>query len=234
MKRRRTSGRRAVAGAGIAGLVAVAVTFQTASAGAAPAPEPLSAAAAGKLASALLTELGGDGRHVLRRRGPEPGRQRARRRRRADRRGGGREARVVAHSLADLGDARAVLKRDATVPGTSWVTDPIAGKVVVTADRTVSGARGRAGEGGWWARRPGRTPPYGREVQPFLAGGDAITGNGGRCSLGFNVTRGGAPYFLTAGHCTESASTWSDSSGTVVGRTAASSLRGDDLNGVVE
>ncbi|GHF15375.1 S1 family peptidase [Streptomyces fumanus] len=236
MKHRRTSGRRtAVAGAGIAALVAVAVTFQTANAGAAPAPEPLSAAAAGKLASALLTELGGDAagtyydaeaRNLVVNVLDDDAARTVEE--------AGARARVVAHSLADLGDARAVLKRDATVPGTSWVTDPIAGKVVVTADRTVSGAEraalakvvGGLGDRAELRRTEGK-------YEPFLAGGDAITGNGGRCSLGFNVTRGGAPYFLTAGHCTESASTWSDSSGTVVGRTAASSFPGDDY-GLVE
>ncbi|CAM5721419.1 DNA polymerase III subunit alpha OS=Streptomyces albaduncus OX=68172 GN=FHS32_006391 PE=3 SV=1 [Streptomyces griseoloalbus] len=67
------------------------------------------------------------------------------------------------------------------------------------------------------------------EFKPFVAGGDAITGNGGRCSLGFNVTKGGEPHFLTAGHCTEGISTWSDSSGNVIGENAASSFPDDDF-----
>ncbi len=64
MKHRRISKRRAaVAGAGIAALVAAGVTFQSANASEAPdAPElkTLSALAAGKLASTLDRDLGAD------------------------------------------------------------------------------------------------------------------------------------------------------------------------------
>ena len=42
------------------------------------------------------------------------------------------------------------------------------------------------------------------------------------------MTKGGEPHFLTAGHCTEGISTWSDSSGTVIGENVASSFPGDD------
>ncbi|MGX1798555.1 S1 family peptidase, partial [Streptomyces albidoflavus] len=63
----------------------------------------------------------------------------------------------------------------------------------------------------------------------FIAGGDAIHGNGGRCSLGFNVVKGGEPYFLTAGHCTEGISSWSETSGgPEIGTTVESNFPGDD------
>jgi streptogrisin D len=222
-----------VAGAGIAALVAAAVTFQTANASetpAAPTPEPLSVTAAGKLASTLLKDLGGDAAGTY-----YDAKDRslvvnvlddsAARTVEA----AGAKARVVANSLADLTGARTTLKRNATVPGTSWVTDPTTNKVVVTADRTVSRAE--------WAELAEVVDGLGAkaelrrtqgEYRPFLAGGDAITGDGARCSLGFNVTKGGEPYFLTAGHCTEAISTWSDSSGTVVGHNETSSFPGDD------
>lgn len=41
------------------------------------------------------------------------------------------------------------------------------------------------------------------------------------------MVKGGEPYLLTAGHCTESISTWSDSSG-VIGRNESSSFPGND------
>ncbi|MFJ8601198.1 S1 family peptidase [Streptomyces shenzhenensis] len=234
MKHRRIPRRRvAVAGAGIAALVAAGVTFQTANAGEpaeAAAPQLLSAPAAGKLASTLVRDLGGDSagsyydaqaQHLVVNVLDESAVRAVE--------AAGAKARVVANSLAELDGARATLKRDATVPGTSWAVDPVGNKVVVTADRTVSEAA--------WAELAevvdglGGTAELRRsegEFKPFVAGGDAITGSGGRCSLGFNVVKGGEPYFLTAGHCTEAISTWSDSSGTVIGQNEQSSFPGDD------
>ncbi|MGW4108840.1 S1 family peptidase [Streptomyces sp. NPDC004976] len=234
MKHRRIPRRRvAMAGAGIAALAAGAVTFQTANASEVPAdvaPRTLSVHAAGKLASTLAQDLGADAAgtyydakskslvvNVLDEAAAEAVES------------AGAEARVVTNSLAELRSAHTTLEQDATIPGTAWVTDPTTNKVVVTADRTVSGAE--------WAKLTEVVDSLGAkaelqrtkgEYKPFVAGGDAITGNGGRCSLGFNVTKGGEPHFLTAGHCTEGISTWSDSSGGVIGENAASSFPGDD------
>lgn len=222
-----------MAGAGIAALVAAGVTFQTANASEpakSAAPQVLSAPAAGKLASALVRDLGGDSagsyydaqaKHLVVNVLDESAARTVE--------AAGAKARLVAHSLAELDGARATLKRDATVPGTSWAVDPVGNKVVVTADRTVSKAA--------WAKLAkvvdglGGTAELQRskgEFKPFIAGGDAITGSGGRCSLGFNVVKDGQPYFLTAGHCTEAISTWSDSSGTVIGQNEQSSFPGND------
>ncbi|WP_217238814.1 S1 family peptidase [Streptomyces sp. AC555_RSS877] len=234
MKHRRIPRRRvAVAGAGITALVAAGVTFQTANASEpanTPEPQVLSALAAGKLASTLGQDLGADAAgtfydaktkslvvNVVDEAAAETVEA------------AGAQARVVANSLAELKSARSTLTRDATIPGTSWATDPTTNKVVVTADRTVSDAE--------WAKLTkvvdelGGTAELQRtkgEFKPFIAGGDAITGGGGRCSLGFNVVKGGEPYFLTAGHCTESVSTWSDSSGTEIGTNEVSSFPDDD------
>ncbi|MFE9936748.1 S1 family peptidase [Streptomyces hirsutus] len=220
-------------GAGIAALVAAGVTFQTANASEspeAPAPRTLSVTAAGNLASTLTEDLGADAAgtyydakskslvvNVLDEAAAGTVEE------------AGAKARVVANSLAELKSARTTLKQDATIPGTSWVTDPTTNKVVVTADRTVSEAE--------WAKLTKVVDGLGSKAElqrikseftPYVAGGDAITGAGGRCSLGFNVTKGGEPYFLTAGHCTEGITTWSDSSGTVIGENEASSFPGDD------
>nr|WP_251692047.1 S1 family peptidase [Streptomyces sp. CHD11] len=222
-----------MAGAGIAALAAGAVTFQTANASEVPAdaaPRTLSVHAAGKLASTLAQDLGADAAgtyydakskslvvNVLDEAAAEAVES------------AGAEARVVTNSLAALKGAHTTLEQDATIPGTAWVTDPTTNKVVVTADRTVSAAE--------WAKLTEVVDSLGAkaelqrtkgEYKPFVAGGDAITGGGGRCSLGFNVTKGGEPHFLTAGHCTEGVSTWSDSSGGVIGESAASSFPGDD------
>ncbi len=234
MKHRRIPGRRAVAaGAGIAALVAGGVTLQSANASEnTPAPEPkvLSVAAAGKLASTLGKDLGGDAAgtfydakakslvvNVLDEAAADTVES------------AGARARVVENSLADLRSARTTLKQDATIPGTSWALDPATNKVVVTADRTVTGAEltrlTKVVDGLGGTTELKRTKG---EFRTFVAGGDAITGGGGRCSLGFNVVKGGEPFFLTAGHCTEGIATWSDSSGTEIGENADSSFPDND------
>ncbi|MFJ9021486.1 S1 family peptidase [Streptomyces sp. NPDC102259] len=234
MKHRRIPGRRMVmTGAGIAALVAAGVTFQTANASE-PAktsqPAPLSALAAGKLASTLGQDLGADAAgtyydakskslvvNVLDAVAAKTVEA------------AGAKARIVENSLAELTGARTTLTADASVPGTAWVTDPTTNKVVVTADRTVSDAE--------WAKLAKVVDGLGQvaelqrtkgEFKPFIAGGDAITGGTGRCSLGFNVVKGGEPYFLTAGHCTDAISTWSDSSGAQIGANEVSSFPDND------
>ncbi|GGZ06677.1 S1 family peptidase [Streptomyces poonensis] len=234
MKHRRISGRRAaVAGAGVAALIATGVTFQTANAGE-PARVPqlrtLSAGAAGKLASVLDRDLGAGAAgtyydaksgHLVVNVLDETAAGTVRE--------AGARARIVEHSLAELTSARTTLRRDAAVPGTSWATDPRTNTVVVTADRTVSGEE--------WAELADVVEGLGAraelkrtegEFKPFVAGGDAIAGGGGRCSVGFNVVKDGEPYFLTAGHCTEAATTWSDTGGRRIGTGAGSSFPGND------
>lgn len=220
-------------GAGIAALVAAGVTFQTANASEpanTPEPQVLSVLAAGKLASTLGQDLGTDAAgtfydaktkslvvNVLDEAAAKTVEQ------------AGAQARIVENSLAELKSARSTLTQDATIPGTSWATDPTTNKVVVTADRTVSEAElaklTKVVKGLGTTAELQRTKG---EFKPFIAGGDAITGGGGRCSLGFNVVKGGEPFFLTAGHCTESISTWSDSSGTEIGTNEDSSFPDND------
>ncbi|WP_406370601.1 S1 family peptidase [Streptomyces sp. NBC_00647] len=235
MKHRRIPKRRAVmTGAGIAALVAAGVTFQTANASEAPrtsAPHTLSITAAGKLASTLGKDLGTDAagtyydaksRNLVVNVVDETAAKAVT--------AAGARARIVENSLAELTGARTTLKKDATIPGTSWATDPETNKVVVTADRTVSKAE--------WATLTEVVDGLGAkaelqrtkgEFKPFIAGGDAISGSGGRCSLGFNVVKDGQPYFITAGHCTESISTWSDSSGNQIGTNEQSSFPDNDF-----
>jgi streptogrisin B len=120
-----------------------------------------------------------------------------------------------------------VLKAD--VPGTAWYTDPATNKVVVKADERVSDAaiqqiKEAAGGNAGALQIKHVQGTY----KPLLTGGDAILTTQWRCSLGFNVTVGGVPYFLTAGHCTRGAGTWFNSAGSTIGSTAGSSFPGND------
>ncbi|MEU0086638.1 S1 family peptidase [Streptomyces sp. NPDC006274] len=135
--------------------------------------------------------------------------------------------RATTAQLAQTGQA--VLGAD--VAGTAWYTDQKTGKVVVTADSTVSAAEiakikkaagDRAG-----ALEIKRTPGT---LNKLIAGGQAIYAGGGRCSLGFNVRSGSTYYALTAGHCTNIGSTWytNSSNTTLLGYRAGSSFPNND------
>ncbi|WP_406860013.1 S1 family peptidase [Streptomyces sp. HUAS MG47] len=123
----------------------------------------------------------------------------------------------------------AVLKAD--VGGVAWHVDRAAGRVVVTADSTVSDTelakiRDTVGaDAGTLAVQ--RVPGV---FKPLLAAGDAIYGSGYRCSLGFNVRSGSTYSFLTAGHCGDVAKTWYADSAqtTLIGPTTGSSFPGND------
>ncbi|MFG2054371.1 S1 family peptidase [Micromonospora sp. NPDC048930] len=124
--------------------------------------------------------------------------------------------------------ASAVLAQVRT-PGTGWGFDPATGRMTLTVDDTVTGAelaalRDTAARAGAVLRRePGR-------LRTLIAGGQAIYGGGGRCSLGANVRSGTTYYFVTSGHCTSVAATWYADSGytTVLGTRTGSSFPGND------
>lgn len=135
-----------------------------------------------------------------------------------------------AFSAAELSQVdTAVL--DSGVRGIAWHVDEQSGRVVVTADSTVSRSeiaqlRQAAGADAG-AIRVERTRGA---FQPLASAGDAIYGGGYRCSLGFNVTKGGAHYFLTAGHCGDIADTWYTDANhsTLIGPTVGSSFPNND------
>jgi streptogrisin D len=142
----------------------------------------------------------------------------------------GATPRVVPYSTDARRAAEAALDSRARIPGTAWALDPRRDKVVVTADPTL-GAAQRARLAAVVASLGGRvllrhtSSPF----KPLVAGGDAIWGSDVRCSLGFNVTVGGAPYFLTAGHCGNDSASWSDSQGGYeIGETVDSHFPGND------
>jgi streptogrisin B len=117
------------------------------------------------------------------------------------------------------------------VRGVAWYVDPATDKVVVTVDRTVSKAevasiRRAAGPAASTLLVRHATGVF----RPLVSAGDAIYGGQYRCSLGFNVVKGGTYYFLTAGHCGKVAKSWytDQAHRTLIGPTSGYSFPGND------
>jgi streptogrisin B len=117
------------------------------------------------------------------------------------------------------------------VRGVAWYVDSTTDKVVVTVDKTVSRSEVAS------IRRSAGPDASSLNIQhasgvfrPLLSAGDAIYGGQYRCSLGFNVTKGGSYYFLTAGHCGKVAKTWYTDAQhrTPIGPTIGYSFPGND------
>jgi streptogrisin D len=149
-------------------------------------------------------------------------------------RAAGATPQLVKNGSAALAKVTSALANSARIPGTAWAVDPKTAQVVVSLDRTVTGAKlakvtAVASQFGSAARIEHVAGTFSLR----LAGGDAIYGGGYRCSLGFNVrTSSNVYYFLTAGHCGNVASTWYSNSAqtTVLGNTAGSSFPGNDYS----
>nr|WP_203935653.1 S1 family peptidase [Planosporangium mesophilum] len=149
-------------------------------------------------------------------------------------RAAGATPKIVKYGSAQLNSATAELDRTARIPGTAWSVDPQTNQVVVEADSTVTGAK-RAQLDAAVARLGGivRVAPMAGTLSTTISGGDAIYTGGARCSLGFNVrSSSGVYYFLTAGHCTNIGSTWTNGS-TTIGTRAGTSFPGNDY-GIVQ
>ncbi|MGI5134321.1 MULTISPECIES: S1 family peptidase [unclassified Streptomyces] len=130
--------------------------------------------------------------------------------------------------LAQVRDAIA----NTAVDGTAWYVDQASGRVVVTADSTVSATeiariKKAAGANTDHALKVERTTGV---FRPLLSAGNAIYGGQYRCSLGFNVVSGSTYYFLTAGHCGKVAKTWytDPAHNTLIGPTIGYSFPGND------
>jgi streptogrisin D len=140
----------------------------------------------------------------------------------------GATPRYVARSGAALAAAESTLKATLKTPGTAFAVDPVSNQLSVTADSTVSGAKlaavkaivAKLGD-------KARFESVAGTLRTTISGGDAIYVSGARCSLGFNVRSGSTYYFLTAGHCTNIGSTWTNGSATL-GTRAGTSFPGND------
>ncbi|MFI9787770.1 S1 family peptidase [Kitasatospora sp. NPDC051984] len=138
---------------------------------------------------------------------------------------------VAADGVADAGTLAQVSTavEQAGVNGIAWHTDQATGQVVVTADSSV-GPAALAKLGKAAGTKHLKIERTAGTFTPLLSAGAAIYGGGYRCSLGFNVVKGGVYYFLTAGHCGNIASTWYSNSAqtTTLGSTVSSSFPGTD------
>ncbi|MFC9973119.1 S1 family peptidase [Spirillospora sp. NPDC127200] len=211
-----------------AALTAAPANALSAPSKAAPAKAPAAAPDPGRLATALADSLGTrsagsylDGGKLVVTVADADAAQKVR--------AAGAVPKTVARSGAALAKTTAALSRTAKVPGTAWATDPATNQVVLSYDDSVTGAklakvRAAAAKQGAAVRLehvPGK-------FSTLISGGQAIYGGGSRCSLGFNVRNSaGTQFFLTAGHCTNLSSTWTNGSVTLGTRTG-SSFPGND------
>ncbi|MGH3351326.1 MAG: S1 family peptidase [Nocardioides sp.] len=144
---------------------------------------------------------------------------------------GSADKRFSARALAAVHSAVDTAVNRSAVSGIAWYTDGATGKVVVTADSTVSATALRSVTKAAGVNTDAITVKRAEgEFKPLLGAGDAIYGSGFRCSLGFNVRSGGTYYFLTAGHCGDDVSTWYTNSrqSSRIGPTIKSSFPGND------
>ena len=121
--------------------------------------------------------------------------------------------------------------QDSGVRGIAWYVDAAAGRVVVTVDRTVSTAEVATIKRSMGANAGALRIEHATGVfRPLLSAGAAIYGGQYRCSLGFNVVKGGTYYFLTAGHCGKIAKSWYTNANhsTLIGPTMGYSFPGND------
>ncbi|MFP8964003.1 carbohydrate-binding protein [Streptomyces nanhaiensis] len=145
----------------------------------------------------------------------------------------GARAKVVEHTLAELEAAKAGLDRAAEKGSTTaapvWYVDVRTNSVVVHASDT---AKARA-----FAEAAGADSDLVRVVKSAekprplydLRGGDAYyMGGGGRCSVGFPVTRGSQQGFATAGHCGRTGTSVSGYNQVALGTFQGSSFPGND------
>ncbi|MCD9903595.1 alpha-lytic protease prodomain-containing protein [Streptomyces sp. MT29] len=119
----------------------------------------------------------------------------------------GARAEVVGHSLdrleavKDALDKAALSKAPKNVP--VWYVDVAANRVVVNAASTSAGeAFVKAAGVGDQLVTVARSTEQPRALADIRGGDAYYMGGGGRCSVGFSVTRGGTQNgFVTAGHC---------------------------------
>lgn len=134
----------------------------------------------------------------------------------------GATARVVEHSTADLQAVRDALVKTQSAD-TAVGIDIRANQVVVRI-----GDDARATDLTAAAARYGdmvRTERVNGSFSTAISGGDAITGSGGRCSLGFSTTGNSG---ITAGHCTQAIASWTDGGGAYYGPSVAANFPGND------
>lgn len=133
----------------------------------------------------------------------------------------GAQVRVVKHSGAALAGAQNALQALPAVAHTSVGLDPKTNQVVLTVADAAKGTGALLAAAASLGDRV-RVERVAGEMHTAIYNGEAITGGGTRCSVGFNTNRGGQNYILDAGHCTRAVSQWN------VGPSQGSSFPGND------
>ncbi|WP_372666275.1 S1 family peptidase [Amycolatopsis kentuckyensis] len=133
----------------------------------------------------------------------------------------GAQARLVKHSSAALAGAQNALQALPAVAHTSVGLDPKTNQVVLTVADAAKGTDALLNAAASLGDRV-RVERVAGEMHTAIYNGEAITGGGTRCSVGFNTNRGGQNYILDAGHCTRAVSQWN------VGPSQGSSFPGND------
>ncbi|MEV4145969.1 S1 family peptidase [Amycolatopsis sp. NPDC049691] len=133
----------------------------------------------------------------------------------------GAQARLVKHSSAALASAQNALQALPAVAHTSVGLDPKTNQVVLTVADAAKGTEALLAAAAALGDRV-RVERVAGEMHTAIYNGEAITGGGTRCSVGFNTNRGGQNYILDAGHCTRAVSQWN------VGPSQGSSFPGND------
>ncbi|MFB7365816.1 carbohydrate-binding protein [Streptomyces hydrogenans] len=145
-------------------------------------------------------------------------------------RAAGAEAALVRHGLPALERAKAALDRAATADAPVRYVDVRANALVVEETRAGAGDRLVAATGvPADLVRVVRSDEAPRPLYD-LRGGDAYyMGGGGRCSVGFPVTRGTTQGFATAGHCGRAGQTTSGFNQVAQGSFQGSIFPGNDM-----
>lgn len=148
-------------------------------------------------------------------------------------RAAGAEAAHAEHSLAELDRAKAALDRAAARGGSAgvpvWYVDVRSNTVVVAASDTAAAASLIAGSGADRSLiRVTRTTEAPRPLYDIRGGDAYYMGGGGRCSVGFAVTRGTQHGFATAGHCGRAGTATSGFNQVAQGTFQASTFPGRD------
>ncbi|MER8232576.1 carbohydrate-binding protein [Streptomyces sp. NPDC094049] len=142
----------------------------------------------------------------------------------------GATPRLVPHGLAVLERAKEALDRSATADAPVRYVDVRANVLVVEEARAGAGARlvGATGVPGALVRVV-RTTEAPRPLYDIRGGDAYYMGGGGRCSVGFAVTRGTTQGFATAGHCGRAGTTTSGFNQVAQGSFQGSVFPGNDM-----
>ncbi|MFD0899530.1 carbohydrate-binding protein [Actinomadura sediminis] len=146
---------------------------------------------------------------------------------------GAARAEVVEHTLAELTAVKAELDRAAEkkAPAHSpvWYVDVRRNRVAVLSSAPAKARAFVEAAGADLGKVTVRRSDIEPRTYYDLRGGDAYyMGSGGRCSVGFPVTRGGQAGFATAGHCGRAGTTTSGYNRVQQGTFQGSSFPGND------